>query len=51
MAKHLHKRFPEQQVKSLLKRYLSKEIEIRYILEVLGIKRSKFFELLKKYNG
>jgi len=50
MAKQLHKKFPNEQVKSLLKRYLSKEIKIDYILEILGIKRSRFFELLKEYR-
>jgi len=46
MAKQLHKKFPNEQVKSLLRSYLSKEIKIDYILEILGIKRSRFFELL-----
>jgi len=50
MAKQLHKKFPNEQVKSLLKSYLSKEIKIDYILEILGIKRSRFFELLKEYQ-
>ena len=50
MAKHLHKKFKNKQVKSLLKSYLSKEIKIDYILEILGIKRSRFFELLKEYQ-
>jgi len=50
MAKHLHKKFPKQQVKSLLQRYIFKEIKIHYILELLGIKRSRFFELLKRYR-
>ena len=31
MAKQLHKRFPDKQVKSLLQRYLSKEIKLNYI--------------------
>ena len=50
MSKQLHKKFPNEQVKSLLKRYLSKEIKIGYILEILSIKRSRFFELLKEYR-
>jgi len=50
MAKQLHRKFPNEQVKSLLKRYLSKEIKIGYILEILSIKRSRFFELLKEYR-
>ena len=51
MAKQLHKKFPDEQIKSLFERYLAKEIEINYILEILGIKRSRFFELLKEYRN
>jgi hypothetical protein len=43
MAKQLHKRFLEEQVRALLKRYLCKEIELRYIIETVGIRRSRFF--------
>jgi len=50
VATQLHKRFPDEQIKSLLERYLSKDIEINYLLEILGIKRSRFFELLKAYR-
>jgi hypothetical protein len=50
MAKQLHKRFPDKQVKSLLKRYLSKEIESSYILDILGIKRRRFSKLVKRYR-
>ena len=42
MTKQLNRKFPNEQVKSLLKRYLSKEIKIGYILEILGIKWSKY---------
>jgi len=51
VAKQLHKKFPNEQIKSLFERYLSKEIEIKYILEILGIKRSRFFDLLKEYRN
>jgi len=47
----LHKRFTDNQVKRLFKRYLLKEIKIGYILEILGIKRSRFFEILKEYRA
>lgn len=50
MAKQLHKRFPDKQVKALLQRYLSKEIKLNYILKILGIRRRRFFEILKKYR-
>ena len=51
MAEQLHKKFVDGQVTSLLERYLSGEVEIVYILEVLGIGRSRFFELLKEYRN
>lgn len=50
MVKQLHKKFPDQQVKSLLESYLGKEIELNYILEILGIKRRRFFKLLEEYR-
>lgn len=46
----IHKKFTDAQVKRLLDRYLKKEIEHEYIQEILGIKRARFFELLKKYK-
>ena len=50
MANQLHRKFSTEQVKSLLERYLSKEIKIGHILEILGLRRSRFFELLKEYR-
>jgi hypothetical protein len=50
MSKQLHKNFTDGQVKSLLKSYLDKKIKISYILQMLRIKRSRFFELLAKYR-
>lgn len=46
----VHKRFTPDQVKELLERYSNKEIERKYIQEVLGIKKSRFFMLLKQYK-
>jgi len=50
MAEQLHRRFHNEQVRSLLERYLAKEVELRYVLEILGIKRRRFFVLLKQYK-
>ena len=50
MSKQLHKNFVDEQVKLLLKSYVDKEIKINYILSILGIKRSRFFELLSRYK-
>jgi len=46
----LHKRFTDGQVKELIERYLRKEIERRYIQEVLGIGKTRFFALIRAYH-
>jgi hypothetical protein len=46
----LHKRFTSEQVKELFDRYSKNEIERKYIQEILGIKRRRFFVLLKQYK-
>ena len=46
----LHKKFGDSQVKELIERYLKKEIERQYIQEILGIKKRRFFALVKKYR-
>lgn len=46
----LHKRFSSDQLKELFARYLRNEIERTYIQEILGIKKSRFFMLLKQYK-
>jgi len=50
MTKQLHKKFTDEAVKSLLDKYLAQEIKVNYVLEILGIKRSRFFELVKEYR-
>ena len=50
MAKQLHKSFSDQQVRALLKRYDDREVELRHILGVLGIGRSRFSEILREYR-
>jgi hypothetical protein len=50
MSKQLHKNFTDEQVKLLLKSYVGKKIKINYILQILGIKRRRFFELLNRYK-
>jgi hypothetical protein len=46
----LHKRFTDSQVKELIERYLKEEIERRYIQEVLGVGKTRFFALVKEYR-
>ncbi|MCJ7507292.1 MAG: hypothetical protein MUO85_01005 [candidate division Zixibacteria bacterium] len=50
MSNQLHKNFTDDQVKSLLKSYIDKEIKLNYILQIFRIKRSRFFELLTGYR-
>ena len=50
MADQIHKRFSDSQIKALIESYLNKEIELSYILSILGIGRSRFFEILKTYR-
>jgi len=46
----LHKRFTSDSVKELLQRYLKNEVQRKYIQEILGISRRRFFMLLKQYK-
>jgi transposase len=46
----LHKRFSSEELKELFNRYLQNEVKRKYIQEVLGIKKSRFFLLLKQYK-
>ena len=48
MSKQLHKNFTDDQVKSLFEKYSKGEIKLNYILQILRIKRSRFFELMTK---
>jgi hypothetical protein len=44
----LHKKFTDSQVKALITCYLKKEIGRKYIQEILGIKKTRFFALVKQ---
>ena len=46
----IHKRFTCDEIKELLERYSKKEIERKYIQQILGIGKSWFFMLLKQYQ-
>jgi hypothetical protein len=50
MSKQLHKNFTDEQVKSLFEKYSKKEIKLNYILQMLRIKRRRFFKLLERYR-
>lgn len=46
----IHKRFISNQVKAILNGYLQDNISVNEALNLLGIKRSRFFLLVKKYR-
>jgi hypothetical protein len=46
----VHKRFTSDQVKELFERYLKNEVQREYLQEILGIKKRRFFILLKQYR-
>jgi len=46
----LHKRFTDVHVKGLIERYLRKEIGRKYLQEILGIGKTRFFALVNEYR-
>jgi hypothetical protein len=46
----VHKRLTSDQVKELFERYLKNEVQRKYLQEILGIKKRRFFILLKQYR-
>lgn len=50
MAKQLHKRFTDDQVKLLLDLYINKTITLQQALQQLECRESRFFELLRRYR-
>lgn len=50
MASQIHTKFTTDQVKELLTKYLNKEVERKYIQQILGIGKSRFFELIQAYR-
>lgn len=47
----IHRRFTTEQVKELFERYERNELERNYIQGILGIRRRRFFVLLKQYKA
>ena len=50
MAKQLHKKFSDDQIKELIGRYLENKIKRAYIQKILGIGKTRFFALVKEYR-
>jgi len=46
----LHKKFTDHEVKELIEKYLRKEVGRRYLQEILGIGKTRFFTLLASYQ-
>jgi hypothetical protein len=47
----IHRKFNNDQVKDLLRRYLENKIERKYLQEILGIKKRRFFQLVKEFKN
>lgn len=50
MATQLHNRFSDEQIKELLSMYLKGKITRKYLQDLLKIKKSRFFVLIKKFK-
>jgi hypothetical protein len=46
----IHKTFTDEQVRELMQRYANQQIDRKHLQELLGIKKRRFFDLLKKYK-
>ena len=47
----LHKKFTDAQVKAFFDRYLKKEIERKYLQQILGLSKTQFFHWLQTYRA
>ncbi len=50
MGEHLHKHFDNEFVRSIFQNYVSRELSVQQVLRILGIQRTRFFVLLKKFK-
>ena len=46
----IHKKFSNDQVKDILRRYIENKIERKYLQQILGIKKRRFFQLVKEFK-
>lgn len=51
MSTHIHTKFTTDQVKELMQKYLNKAVERKYLQQVLGIGKSRFFQLVQSYRN
>ena len=50
MAKQIHRRFTDEQVQAILKKYVNKELDRVQAMDMLGLGRSQFFEWVSRYK-
>jgi hypothetical protein len=50
MTEQVHTRLIDEQVKMILDRFIRKELQSEQAMGLLGLKRSQFFEWVKKYR-
>lgn len=46
----IHTKFTTEQVVELLQKYINKEVERKYIEQIMGIKKARFFRILASYR-
>ena len=51
MGTQIHTKFTSDQVKELLQKYILKGVERKYPQQILGIGKSRFFELVQSYRN
>jgi hypothetical protein len=51
MGEQIHKRLSDEQMRMIMDRYLAGEMNATHAMELLGLKRSQFFEWVQKYRN
>ncbi|MGA2122765.1 MAG: hypothetical protein ABSG49_12110 [Methanoregula sp.] len=51
MGEQVHKRVTDEQMRMIMERYLAGELSASHAMELLGLKRSQFFEWVQKYKN
>jgi hypothetical protein len=44
----MHKKFIDKHVKEFIERYIAKKVRRKYVQEILGIKKTRLFDLVKQ---
>jgi len=50
MGEQLHKKYDDEFVKSIFKKYVSRDLSVKQVCDILQLKKSRFFVLLNKYK-